>query len=176
MTVSSFPPVRIRMSLKSVLGMFRKPTPSELARRTYGPEPYRLAGDVSVNERVVAVLKGQAKYLLREVIGLAELEKLPDGLIPQRFRKELPVSADEVVRHVGLDGLPKGFGDWSLQLTECEGGWQLVQVDIRGPESSLKYSSKREAELAMLVSRGNSIEPYVKGTLADALRAPGWLG
>ena len=159
---------RIRMSIKSTLSMLRKPTPNELARESYGPEPYRAASEVSVNERVAAVLQGRAKFLLREVIGLSELKKLPEGLIAQRFRRELPVTADQVFRYIESQGLPKGFDDWGIRLTESAGAWHLTEVDIRGPSPPVPFSTKHEAELAVLLLRRHTIEPFVSGTLDGA--------
>lgn len=159
---------RIRVTIKSILGIRRKPTLNELAGESYSAESYRAASEVSANERVAAVLQGRAKFLLGEVIGLSELKKLPEGLIAQRFRRELPVTADQVLRYIESEGLPKEFGDWGIQLTESAGAWHLTEVDIRGSSPPVPFFTRHEAELAMVLLRRQTIEPFVSGALDGA--------
>ena len=133
-------------------------------RATYGPEPYRSAAEVSIAERATSVLDGSAKFLLREVIGLEEFRKVPETFIPKRFARELPLTADQLERHVYEHGLPEGFGGMEIQHEFA--AWHLVVFD-RKPEIRGIYASKSEAQLAAVRLCSQALQPYIHGRLHD---------
>lgn len=153
-------------SPKSMFTLMSQEPPNKFSRTSYGPEPYRTAAEVSLDERVVAVLEGQAKFLLREVIGLTALKKIPEGLIAKRFQAELPVKVDQVLEYIKSNGLPNGFGGWGVQLKECFNGWQLIQIDDRGPDALRIFATRYDAERALLLLCERTVQPYVIGALS----------
>ena len=149
--------------LKKLLDILRR-NPKVDVRATYGQEPYRSAADVSIAERATSVLDGSTKFLLREVIGLQELRKVPEPLIAKRFVQELPVTAEQLESHVYEHGLPKGFG--GVEIQEESAGWHLVLFD-RTPEIRGTYASKGEAQVAAIRFCRLAVEPYINGRLHD---------
>jgi hypothetical protein len=137
------------------------------ARVSYGPEPCRQADQVSVPERVEAVLEGSAKYLLRDVIGLEALRALPAALVPSRFVKELPVRAADVAAFVHERGLPRGFftGKY-IEVREQNDQWVIIIRGERGGvELEQAYELRSKAEVAALRYYWYSVQPFVLGEL-----------
>lgn len=137
------------------------------SRVSYGPEPYRRAEQVSVIERVEAVLEGSARHLLRDVIGLDATRTLPVALLPARFMKELPVTAADVSTYVIERGLPRGFlAGRGLEIGELDGRWRVV---IRGERGGVEFEESHEsrtrAELAALRYYWWEFQPFVVGQL-----------
>lgn len=147
--------------LQKLLNILRRNANADV-RATYGPEPYRSAADVSIEERATSVLDGSAKFLLREVIGLQEIRKVPEPLIAKRFVRELPLTAEQLERHVYEHGLPKGFG--GVEIRQESTAWHLISFD-RTPEIRGTYASKGEAQVAAIRFCRLAVEPYINGRL-----------
>jgi hypothetical protein len=144
------------MSLGTILKRLLGTSSYEAARATYGKEPYLQAQDVSIEERVDAVLDGSVKSLLRDVMGLEELKKLPEPMHAEKFRDLLPVTDVDVRARVRCIGLPPnlaryrhpdGSGDWIFQ---DDSEWVLSSIDERGMRFDKKFRSKWEAEDELL--------------------------
>ncbi|MBK1890329.1 hypothetical protein Undi14_09770 [Undibacterium sp. 14-3-2] len=149
---------------KSLLSFFFRPSRIDAVRPTYGFEPYRAPADVPLTERIIAVLDGSAKFLLRDVIGFQAISSLPNELIPSRFKSELPVTAEQVRNFVKENGLPKGALSWDIEIQEAAGLWKLVIYDIRDANTVGTFPSKRDAELNALQYLSN-INPYIIGAI-----------
>ena len=155
---------------KSLLKFLFRPSRVDAVRATYGPEPYRAPADVPLTERITAVLDGSAKFLLRDVIGIQAISKLPNELIPRRFKSELPVTAEQVQNFVKENGLPKGALSWDIEIQEVAGLWKLVIKDLRDANTIGTFPLKRDAELSALQYLSNSIEPYIIGAIGWAAK------
>ena len=134
-----------------------EPADYEMARASYGHEPYRTAQDVSIKERVEAVLSHNVKYILRDVIGLERLNAIKEQDFPKAFRKHLPVNSQEVMEYVREFGLPKriaiygepsGQGTWIHQTTN--GNWVVSEIDERGMQFDKQFHSKWDAEKSII--------------------------
>lgn len=156
--------VALVIMFKSILSFLFRPSRIDTVRATYGIEPYRAPADVPVTERIIAVLDGSAKSLLRDVIGFQAINSLPNELIPSRFKSELPVTAEQVQNFVKENGLPKGALPWDIEIQEAAGLWKLVNNDVRDVSTVGTFPSKRDAELNALQYLSN-INPYIIGSI-----------
>lgn len=167
--------------LKKLLGELRSlagKTPYETTRESYGPEPYLDPSDVTVNERVVAVLNHTIKSSLRMVLGLQGLNQLPESSYPATFRELLPVGFKDVLEYVREHGLPArmacyrppdGSGEWIYQ---SGGEWKLSSVDERGMCFDQTFASKLDAEKAVLSAFRGGYEMFLSPPLSSARVEP----
>jgi hypothetical protein len=132
---------------------YKQPSVGELARASYGPEPYGVAAEIDVWERFEAAVTNNVKYLLTYVLGSSVVKALSEEQYPYAFRHALPTSSKEIVECVRRDGLPKwlarysqpaGSGFWIHEGTA--GSWVTSEVDERNFRFDHKFLSKWEAE------------------------------
>lgn len=144
------------MTMFSLFAKLRKPKKFELARASYGPEPYRIASDISASERAEAVMEGTIKTLLRDVLGFEALQRLPESQYEQTFKTLFPISKKDLLNRVRECGLPHrmatystpdGPGDWIFQ-NNVE--WIVASIDDRHSRFDESYKTKLEAEMHVL--------------------------
>jgi len=142
---------------QAVLGWLRKPSDYERARQTYGPEPYLTPADVGITERIDALASGNVVCLLRSVLGTQLVAALTLTEHASAFRRALPVTQDDVVRHMTHSGIPKSLacygkptasGCWIDQ--DDQEGWVLSWMDERNARFDRKFNSKREAGMHVI--------------------------
>ena len=146
-------------AFQAVLGWLRKPSDYERARQSYGPEPYLTPADVSIAERIDALVTGNVVCLLRSVLGTQPVAALTLTEYPSAFRRALPVTQDDVVRHMIHSGIPKSVarygkpeasGCWIHQ--DNQEGWVVSWMDERNTRFDRLFNSKREAEMHVIES------------------------
>ena len=135
------------------MNKLKQPSSHELARASYGQEPYGVAADVGVWERFEAVVAHDVKYLLTYVLGPSAVNALNEAEYPYAFRKALPTKTIEIIECAKRDGLPKwlarysvpaGSGYWIHQ--GARGQWITSEVDERNFKYDHEFQSKWEAE------------------------------
>ena len=138
-----------------------KPSPYEMARASYGKEPYRTPAEISTSERALAVMEGATKDLLRGILGLSALQQFTELLYPKKFRDLLPTTEEDLKNYVLTSGLPRRMASYTQpQSGDNDSGMFVFQVDVdtwcvASVDEYLRrndefFSSKQEAELRVL--------------------------
>lgn len=136
---------------------YKQPSESELARASYGCEPYGASTDIKVWERFEAAVTSNVKYLLTYVLGSSAVKALSTDQYPHAFRQAFPTSSTEIIQCAKCDGLPKwlarysppsGAGFWINEGTD--GSWITSEVDERNFKFDHKFFTKWEAEKYVL--------------------------
>ena len=125
----------------------------EVARLSYGQEPYGKASDISVLERFEAVANHNVKYILNYILGSEIVKGMSETEYPDTFRKALPTTVFDIIECVKNAGVPhciakyskpNGSGYWIHQ--DPAGNWLVSEVDERNFRFDHQFKSKWEAE------------------------------
>ncbi|WP_300439749.1 hypothetical protein [Zoogloea sp.] len=141
-------------AFQAVLGWLGKPSDYERARQSYGPEPYLTLADVSIAERIDALVSGNVVCLLRSVLGTQRVAALTFAEHASAFQRALPLTQDDVVRHMIHSGIPTSVARYGKpQASGCwmhrddQEGWMVSWIDERNARFDRQFNSKREAEM-----------------------------
>lgn len=144
------------------LAKLKRPHPRttyELARASYGNEPYRMPADIGASERALAVMEGDTKGLLRQIIGVEAMRQLPETLYPKKFRELLPTTKQDLIERVIESGLPSRLasytdpdrGDSDIYVYQRQDmAWGLISIDERNNKIEEIFPAKQEAELRVI--------------------------
>lgn len=143
----------------AVLDWRGKPSDYARARQSYGPEPYLIPVDISIAERIDALASGNVVYLLRSVLGSQPLATLTRAEYANAFRQALPLTQEDVVRHMLHSGIPQSVARYGKpDASGCwihhddQESWVVSWIDERNARFDRKFNSKREAQMHVIES------------------------
>ncbi|MEQ1661271.1 MAG: hypothetical protein ABL877_01105 [Thiobacillus sp.] len=134
-------------------------TTYELARTSYGNEPYRTPAEISASERALAVMDGDIRGLLRQVIGIEAMRQLPETLHSKKFRELLPTTKQNLLDRVIELGLPPRLASYTdpdrgdsdnYIYQRPDMSWGLISIDERLNKIEEIFPTKQEAELRVI--------------------------